>query len=104
MGIEHKPQDVSVVAIREMAAVLRDYATTLDQAAVRMEERSLTEIPVKHVTKGRTSMQKLGEFVETVSICLRNYMFQAAFPQKVDEDSPEYNKTLERRKKPKPKE
>lgn len=99
MGVEHKAMDVSKEALREMAAVLRDYAASFDHAAERMEERNLQVIPVRHVAKGKTSMTKLGEFVEMVALCLRNHMFTTAFPSMVAEEKPPFAKPKKQRPK-----
>lgn len=80
MGVEHAEEDLHLHSIRELAAMLADYSQTLIGVADKMQARNVESFPVKHMTKARTSVKKLGEFTTLVSQTLGEYMFRQAFP------------------------
>lgn len=81
MGVEHAEEDLHLHSIRELAAMLSDYSQTLIGVADKMQARNVESFPVKHMTKARTSVKKLGEFTTLVSQTLGEYMFRQAFPE-----------------------
>lgn len=82
MGVEHEEEALNVAAIKHMAELLEDHLATLNSVAQKMAERDISSFQVKHMTKARTSIKKLGEFTNLVKQTLDEWTFKMAFPQR----------------------